>query len=186
MVNYNCIPCKYITKNKYVICVGRLEIYKGIYTVLEAAGRLNNKIDFIFIGHGPEKKNLCKQINNAGLNKSVAIFDYDEDWRTNYNNACALVSMSNFEGSPNVVLEAIMAGIPLILSDISAHREILDDLSAFFIEPNNSHKLSECINRVTNIVFNSQSMVYNASKKLKDFDETEVMSKLNFEFKRLV
>jgi glycosyltransferase involved in cell wall biosynthesis len=48
--------------------------------------------------------------------------------------ADALVSLSRFEGCPNVVLEAMACGCPLIVSDIPAHREILDEHSALFVD----------------------------------------------------
>jgi glycosyltransferase involved in cell wall biosynthesis len=43
--------------------------------------------------------------------------------------------MSRFEGSPNVVLEAMACRCPVIVSDIAAHRELLDDHSALFFAP---------------------------------------------------
>jgi len=49
--------------------------------------------------------------------------------------ANALVSLSRFEGRPNVVLEAMACGCPLVVSDIPAHREILDERSALFADP---------------------------------------------------
>jgi glycosyltransferase involved in cell wall biosynthesis len=49
--------------------------------------------------------------------------------------ADALISLSRFEGCPNVVLEAMACGCPLVLSDIPAHREILDESSALFADP---------------------------------------------------
>jgi glycosyltransferase involved in cell wall biosynthesis len=47
----------------------------------------------------------------------------------------ALVSLSKFEGCPNVVLEAMACGCPLVVSNIPAHREILDEQSALFANP---------------------------------------------------
>src|SRR5213592_431328 len=42
------------------------------------------------------------------------------------------VSLSDFEGCPNTVLEAFAAGTPVVLWDIDAHRAIAGEQSAFF------------------------------------------------------
>ena len=44
--------------------------------------------------------------------------------------AAALVSPAIFEGSPNVVLEGMACGVPLVVSDIPEHRELLEDSAA--------------------------------------------------------
>lgn len=41
--------------------------------------------------------------------------------------ADCMVSMSRYEASPNVIIEAYAAGIPVVVSDIPAHREMVRD-----------------------------------------------------------
>jgi glycosyltransferase involved in cell wall biosynthesis len=48
--------------------------------------------------------------------------------------ASVLVNVGFFEGNPNSVIEAMAAGTPLVVSDIPAHREILDAESAIFVD----------------------------------------------------
>lgn len=43
------------------------------------------------------------------------------------------VSISRFEGQPNAVLEAMACRCPLVVSDIPAHREFLDDKAALLV-----------------------------------------------------
>jgi glycosyltransferase involved in cell wall biosynthesis len=59
--------------------------------------------------------------------------------------ADAFAFMSKFEGCPNVVLEAMACGCPLVLSDIPAHREILDEGRAYFAHPDNQTAIAEAI-----------------------------------------
>jgi glycosyltransferase involved in cell wall biosynthesis len=59
--------------------------------------------------------------------------------------ASALLSMSAYEGSPNVILEAMAAGCPLIVSDIAAHREFLDQDKAIFVPRDDSAALIDAV-----------------------------------------
>jgi glycosyltransferase involved in cell wall biosynthesis len=48
-----------------------------------------------------------------------------------------------FEGDPNVVLEAIACGTPLVVSDIAAHRALLDETSARLVEPHSAVAIAD-------------------------------------------
>jgi glycosyltransferase involved in cell wall biosynthesis len=62
--------------------------------------------------------------------------------------ADVLVSLSRVEGCPNVVLEAMACGCPLVVSDIPAHREILDEHSARFVDPDDTIKAAADIKAI--------------------------------------
>jgi len=52
--------------------------------------------------------------------------------------AGVFASLSRFEGSPNAVMEAMVCGCPLVLSDIAAHRELAGDGGAWFVPPDDA------------------------------------------------
>jgi glycosyltransferase involved in cell wall biosynthesis len=58
------------------------------------------------------------------------------------------VSTSFYEGNPNAVLEAMACRCPLVVSDIAAHREFLDDDSAVFVDPASPTSIANGILRV--------------------------------------
>jgi glycosyltransferase involved in cell wall biosynthesis len=59
-----------------------------------------------------------------------------------------IVSANTFEGRPNAVLEAMAAGRPLVVSDIPAHREILDDASAYWADPSDPASIAGAVELV--------------------------------------
>ena len=65
-----------------------------------------------------------------------------------FKKASVFVSLSASEGHPNAVMEAMHCGCPLVLSDIPAHREILDRQSALFVRPDSATEAAAAIVRV--------------------------------------
>jgi glycosyltransferase involved in cell wall biosynthesis len=75
------------------------------------------------LGNGP-LLSVCRQLARGNQNISLPgevsnVTDY-------FRAADLFVSASRAEGMPNAVLEALATGLPVVLSDIPAHREILD------------------------------------------------------------
>ena len=90
-----------------------------------------------------------------------------------YRAADLFVSASHAEGMPNAVLEALATNLPVILSDIPAHREVLESCSeaGWLFALTDPTTLGECFGRATPVVsaqhaarqiverhFNAQSM----------------------------
>lgn len=61
--------------------------------------------------------------------------------------AAVFVSVSRFEGRPNAVIEAMAAGCPVVVSDIAAHHEIVDEQSAIFVAAADAQSIAEGIAR---------------------------------------
>jgi glycosyltransferase involved in cell wall biosynthesis len=59
--------------------------------------------------------------------------------------ASVFVSVGFFEGKPNGVLEAMACGCPLVVSDIAAHREFLDESSAVLANPRDALSIAKGI-----------------------------------------
>jgi starch synthase len=55
------------------------------------------------------------------------------------------VSPSHFEGHPNVVLEAVACGTPLVVSDIAEHREFLDATTAMLVSPDDDEGMAHAL-----------------------------------------
>lgn len=111
------------TEKKVYLILGSLNKRKNNEKIIRVANRMDS-LPFIFliVGDGPEKEHLKQlatspNIMFAGSTKDPIKFLQASD---------VLVSCSLAEGLPNTVLEAMSCGLPCILSDISPHRELLE------------------------------------------------------------
>jgi glycosyltransferase involved in cell wall biosynthesis len=130
-----------------ILVVGRYSIEKATDTVIQSIGlvpKIHN-IHVTFIGEGPLRDEMENRINESGLNDRITLLPYSSSWWEKLKSASALISMSRYEGQPNVVIETMTAGCPLIVSDIPAHREFLDEESAMLVPLDNAAVLAEAI-----------------------------------------
>ncbi len=61
--------------------------------------------------------------------------------------ASIYISLSAYEGCPNTVMEAMACGCPLVVSDIPAHRELLDEQAALFVDPSDIQQAADAVVR---------------------------------------
>ena len=110
----------------------KIIVYGGVFNdrknqrfLLEAVSREKEfeNICFLLLGNGVEYETLYKQYSN----KDNIIMPGNTDRMADYLRASDYyVSTSKSEGLPNGVLEAMATGLPVLLSDIPQHKEILE------------------------------------------------------------
>jgi glycosyltransferase involved in cell wall biosynthesis len=124
-----------LQKDKYFIVMSRLVSHKRIEDVINAFMKIN-KPDFklVVLGSSSYTEDYQNFLHELAANDERIIFIESlkrERLFTVMRNAIALASASEDEGMPITILEAISLGLPVILSDISGHRELGDDLTYF-------------------------------------------------------
>ena len=103
-----------------VLFVGRLNSQKGLDALLSALGRIRDRppSDFhlVLAGAGPEENRLKEQAGKLGLSNMVEFRGWIPPERIPgiYREADFLVLPSRDEGMPNVALEAMASGLPVI------------------------------------------------------------------------
>ena len=126
--------------DKVVLYAGRMDEGKNVESLLAALARVADEARFVAVmcGDGPRRPHLERLARELGVADRVVFAGYVDNLWDLMRRADALVSLSRFEGCPNVVLEAMACGCPLVVSDIPAHREILDERSARFADPDDA------------------------------------------------
>jgi glycosyltransferase involved in cell wall biosynthesis len=135
---------------KVLVFAGRLDAGKNVENLLVALSRIANPANFVaFIcGDGPRLPQLERLARDLGIAQRLIFTGYVSNLWSLMKRADAVISLSRFEGCPNVVTEAMACGCPLVVSDIPAHREILDESTASFVDPEEPDEAARAIAEV--------------------------------------
>jgi glycosyltransferase involved in cell wall biosynthesis len=134
-----------------ILCVSRLEKYKGIQYVIKALDKLDDNFLLDVIGKGPYKKDLLKLTSKLGLQDRVRFHqDLPRDKLLKfYFNAHVFILLSKHEAFGNVVAEALASRVPCIVANNSALSEWIDNKNCFGINyPINIDHLANLILKV--------------------------------------
>ena len=119
------------SRKKRIITVGRLSKEKDQKIIVQAFAFLNQKYpdwELLFIGDGPEREFIEKEISKYSLEKSVKILGWKKDPHKIITESEIFVLTSKFEGFPNALMEAMALGCACISTDCPAGpREIIQD-----------------------------------------------------------
>jgi len=123
------------SNNKNIIFAGRLIRLKNLSRVIEAL-RDSCDVKFNIIGNGPEKEHLEKEIKQLSLESKVSVRSgvSSEKLDQYIADSFLVIVPSISEVSPNIVLECIRLGRPLLLTkECGFYNQYKDDL--VFIDP---------------------------------------------------
>lgn len=134
-----------------VISAGRLSVQKNYQLLLLAMAEVVVEIpcDLVILGEGSEKKHLESLITELGLEGYVHLFGHKGNVYSYFRYSDLFVLCSLYEGMPNVVIEAIACGLPVVSTRCkTGPSEILCDGDGGELVPiNDHHALSKAIVR---------------------------------------
>jgi glycosyltransferase involved in cell wall biosynthesis len=96
------------------VAVGRLTEQKGFDRLIDMMARVNGAVMLTILGDGPARDALEAQRDRLGLRDRVILPGFAADAARHIAGADALVLSSRWEGMPNVALEALALGTPVI------------------------------------------------------------------------
>jgi glycosyltransferase involved in cell wall biosynthesis len=108
----------------YLLCVGRLEEYKGVQYVIRALLELPD-YDLVVAGTGPYRDELEETAQEESVAERVHFLGYIDDQHLSrlYTGAEVYVSMSEFESYGITIAEALAAGTPCVVREAGGLRE---------------------------------------------------------------
>lgn len=123
------IESSHIVKEDYFLCIGRLEKQKSFDTAIEAFAifsKTHPTYRLKIVGKGSLEKDLRVKVNSLNIQNKVDFEGFQANVIEYYKKARATLLTSLYEGFPNVLIESITLGTPVISLDIpSGPREII-------------------------------------------------------------
>lgn len=139
---------------RVVLAIGRLSREKGHVDLVNALGRLRRArpdIDFrvLVVGEGPERERVERAAADEGITERVVFVGQVADVRPYYAAADVLALPSHSEGSPNVLLETMAAGVPAVAASVGGVPEIAThEQTALLVAPRDTAAMAESLARV--------------------------------------
>lgn len=110
--------------------VGRLSYEKGVDIALLAHRQVRERCSAArlwVMGEGPEQEALTRLAERLGIASSVEWLGYQEDPEHLYRQMTVLLIPSRSEGLPNVALEAMAYGVPVVATTVGGVPEVVSD-----------------------------------------------------------
>ncbi len=117
-------------EGKIILSIGRLSEQKDFRNLILSFSQIREESNakLIILGEGDERINLNKLIKELNLEEYIDMPGFINNPYKYMANSDLFVLSSKYEGFPNVLIESLACGIPIISTDCpSGPREILDD-----------------------------------------------------------
>jgi glycosyltransferase involved in cell wall biosynthesis len=137
-----------------ILSVGRLTEQKNYELLIQAVASLQKKgFNFLLeiVGEGILRAELEKQIQEEKLEKLISLPGHlpHEQVLGLYEKADIFVSTSRWEGSPNVVLEALSYGLPVVATRVGGVSDIIKDgVQGLLVSSGDKEELESALERL--------------------------------------
>lgn len=160
---------KTIEKDNFILCVGRLEQQKAFYYAITAFSIVAKDFPGLrlkFVGNGSlkvELQALAAKLNVADL---VDFVGFSSDIASYYLKARLTLLTSLYEGFPNVLVESITLGTPVVSFDCqSGPAEIVkDEVNGYLVREFDAEKLAESISNALRVSWQTDAILTSAKR----------------------
>jgi N-acetylgalactosamine-N,N'-diacetylbacillosaminyl-diphospho-undecaprenol 4-alpha-N-acetylgalactosaminyltransferase len=179
--NEKVVDFTFHSDKKYLISIGRLIPLKRNHELINALNHLPSNCEIIFLGDGQEKENLLAFLEKLNLKNRVHFLGQVQNPYKYLAKADIFVSCSESEGFPNVLVEAMICGTPIVSSDcVSGPREILapkeENQYGYLFKVGDTRKMIEHINTLLQDNSLRESYTKKAKLRAKDFSLNNIIN----------
>lgn len=164
-------PLDMAGRSNYILYVGRLEKQKGLEMLLRAFAGLDDKdIELYLVGEGSKADELAGLAEECGIADRVRFKGFTAELIPYYRRARSLVLSSYYEGFPNVLIEALACGTPVVAYDLpSGPREIIENgVNGYLAKYLDVEDLARCMERTLHTQWDTGAIVQTAMRYRRD------------------
>lgn len=160
---------------KNLLFVGALKEAKNIPFLLDIVAKLKlRRNDFIIriVGDGPLKGSLLKKANELQIDDVVRFEGFRADVNTYFRKSDLLILTSWYEGFPNVLVEALSFGVPVVSIDCKSGPSdiIMSNVNGYLV---NGYNADEFVDRI-NDALEKKWQVDDINMSIKKFDFVDI------------
>ncbi len=149
--------------------ISELTKNKGLTYAIDAISKIKDRnIIFSIISEGEERKNLEEQIKKQGLEEKVKLLGFKENAGAYIGIFDIFLLASVKEGLPYSILEAGLAKLPVIATQVGGIPEIIEDgVSGLLVEPKDPYAIRNALEKLLDNPALRKSLGQNLSKVVK-------------------
>jgi len=182
---------KFDLPQEFLLAVGHFERRKNYMRLIDAMANLRERgcaCNLVIIGNDSgERIDVEKKIALLHLSDNIRILSglSDLEVRSVYKLCTLFVFPSAYEGFGIPILEAMAAGVPMVLSDIPVFREITRNQGVYF--PNDdSVRMADAIEQMLESADERKRIVHYGYERVRDFSFPALASKIKNLYRSLM
>lgn len=170
-----------------MITLGRLDKGKNHIMLIEAIHKLQNPLLRLYIfGIGPMQEELEQLIDKLDIKAQVFLMGFDPNPYKYLKSANLFIFGSNHEGFPNVLMEAMACGLPILStncqsgpSEIMELKTVKEDIMitdyGILVPIKNTELMAKGIGYFVNNKAFTENCIANGKSRIKDFEKDKIL-----------
>lgn len=170
-----------------VVYVGRLDLAKGLAELVTAVSGLRERqprLHCYIVGDGPARQPLAEAIAAQKATDQISLKpSCSTEEVANWMTAADVITLPSYrEGCPNVVIEALASGRPVVATRVGGIPELMDDTSGRLVPAKDADALASALDQVLDQPWSPEAIASRHSRSWSDVsDDVETILRSTLE-----